>query len=415
MNPLPSFIAALILGASAATAAEPGSLQDLQERMARLEVATKPDKSTSPLKIEYVKRKGLIFSEGDRFKAVVNWRLQMRYNFSFDEEPRTAAQFGQGNDNSFRLRRARLKVGGHVYDPSLIYKFEYDWPSATLLDFRMSYEKNKAMNLRAGQWKIDFNRERVDSSGELQFSDRSIINREFTLDRQDGVAVYGHVFDGTLADSRYSVGVYTGGGLNAVNDDSEPLYLGRYQWNFLGRDLPFSQSDTEHAEKPTGSLAFAAATNQTRFTRFSSSGGGNLDGFAAGTAGQYTIKQWMEETAFKYRGFSLQHEYHWKQVRNNTGGALTRMEGSYVQAGCFPHGLVSAVPKQLETAVRYAFVDPNVIVPNDIRQEYTAALNWFIEGHWNKVTLDATHFTLARASASQLKEERIRLQWDISF
>lgn len=412
-----SILLAVLLAASAvsaASAAETGSLQDLQDRIAKLEASPKAD-GGAPLKVSYVKKKGLTFSEGDRFKATLNWRLQMRYNFSFDEDPRTAAQFGQGNDNSFRLRRARMKLEGHVYEPALNYKFEYDWPTATLLDFRFSYEKHKALGVRAGQWKIDYNRERVDSSGNQQFAERSIANREFTVDRQDGVAVFGRLFDGTLADSRYTVGVFTGGGINSVNDDVEPLYLGRYQWNFLGRDLPFSQSDVEHHENPAGTLAFAAATNQTRFTRFSSSGGGNLDGFAAGTPGQYTIKQWMEEAAFKYRGFSLQQEYHWKQIRNNTGGALRRMEGGYAQAGFFPHFLVASVPKPLETAVRYAFVDPDVSAANDVRQEYTAALNWFIEGHWNKVTVDATHFTLARAGGPKMREERVRVQWDISF
>ncbi|MBI3297282.1 MAG: porin [Elusimicrobia bacterium] len=409
------FVAALLSSSALlASAAEPGSIQDLQERLAKLEAAAKPENG-APLKVSYVKKKGLTFADDERFKAVLNWRLQMRYSFSHDEDPRTAPQFGQGNDNSFRLRRARIKLEGYVYEPALIYKFEYDWPTATLLDFRFSYEKHKALSVRAGQWKIDFNRERVDSSGSQQFAERSIVNREFTVDRQDGVAIFGRLFDGTLADSRYTAGVFTGNGINAVNDDAEPLYLGRYQWNFLGRDLPFSQSDVEHHEKPAGSLAFAAATNQSRSTRFSSGGGGNLDGFAAGTDGQYAIKQWMEETAFKYRGFSLQHEYHWKQIRNNTGGALRRMRGAYVQAGAFPHYLVAAVPKQLETALRYAFVDPNVAAANDIRQEYTAALNWFIEGHWNKVTLDATHFNLARAGAPTLREERVRLQWDISF
>lgn len=415
MKIIPPLFAALIVASSVlASAAEPGSLEDLQDRLAKLEARGKAEPA-GPLKVSYVPKKGLTFSEGERFKAVLNWRLQLRYNFSFDEDPRTTAQFGQGNDNSFRIRRGRIKLEGHVYEPALAYKFEYDWPSATLLDFRFSYEKNQALGVRAGQWKIDYNRERVDSSGNQQFAERSIVNREFTVDRQNGVALYGRLFPGTLADSRYTAGVFTGTGINGINDDAEPMYLGRYQWNFLGRDLPFSQSDVEYHEKPAGSLALAAATNQAASTRFSSSGGGNLDGFAAGTDGQYTIRQWMEEAAFKYRGFSIQQEYHWKQIRNNTGGALRRMEGSYAQAGYFPHYLVSAVPKPLEVAVRYAFVDPNIDAPNDIRQEYTAALNWFIEGHWNKVTLDATRFTLARNGAPRLSEERVRLQWDISF
>ena len=39
--------------------------------------------------------------------------------------------------------------------------------------------------------------------------------------------------------------------------------MGRIQWNFLGRDVPFSQSDPEYTPLPIGSIAFAGAHNRT--------------------------------------------------------------------------------------------------------------------------------------------------------
>lgn len=369
-----------------------------------------------PVKVGYSK-KGLGFeTEDGKFEAQLQHRIQLRYNFSYDDEPRTANQFDQLNDSAFRVRRGRIKLAGHAYDPALKFKFEYDWPSSLLLDSRFSIEKYKELSLHVGQWKIDYNRERVDSSGNQQLADRSIVNRDFTVDRQTGVELYGRLFPGTLADSRYWVGAFTGAGANAANDDDEMLYLARYQWNVFGRDLAFSQSDVEFHEKPTGSLAAAALTDQTNGTRFSGTGVGNLDGFAAGGPGQFTLKQWMGEASFKYRGFSFQHEYHWKQVRNNTTDALTRMQGAYWQAGWFPHHVIASVPQPLEAALRYAFVDPNVRVARDIRREYSAALNWFFSGHNNKITLEGTHFELARGAGLKSKRaERVRLQWDVSF
>ena len=94
----------------------------------------------------------------------------------------------------------------------------------------------------------------------------------------------------------------------------------------------------------------------------------------------------------------------------------TNLMGSYSQVGYFPHYLVSAIPKPLEIAFRYAFVDPNVHASNDTLQEFTGAINWFFAGHRNKLTLDASHGALATSTRpSDLTEQRVRLQWDVSF
>jgi phosphate-selective porin len=299
-----------------------------------------------------------------------------------------------------------------------------------LIDWRISLEKFKFLSLQLGQWKVDYNRERRDSSGTQQFVERSIVNEIFTLDRQVGAMLYGHVAPGTPFDSRYYAGVFTGSGRGEANDDANMMYFGRYQWNFLGRDLKWSQSDVEFHEQPTGSVAFGAYTTIGKCTRWSSSGCGTLpEDNSAGVsytsdssakAGQYRVQGMVEEFAFKWRGLSIQHEYHWKEVKDNSypegaPGYKTNMMGSYSQIGYFPHGLIPAVPKPLEVAFRYAFVDPNISAPNDRRQEYTTAINWFFAGHKNKLTLDGSWLTLAQPAGQNQHEQRIRLQWDVSF
>jgi len=50
------------------------------------------------------------------------------------------------------------------------------------------------------------------------------------------------------------------------------------------------------------------------------------------------------------------------------------------------------------------------------RREYTVAANWFIAGHGNKVTVDYSHLILDDASSKRsFEDDRVRLQWDISF
>src|SRR5690606_28120780 len=154
--------------------------------------------------------------------------------------------------------------------------------------------------IKVGQWKTYYNRERVISSGKQQMVDRSILNRPFTLDRQQGIEFYGRVFPETLADFTYHLSILTGAGRGATeNDDGNLMYVGRLQWNMFGRELEMTGSDLKFHEKPTGLIAFAGATNRSPYTRFSQSGGGELTGFEVGVPGQYRVNQALLETAFK--------------------------------------------------------------------------------------------------------------------
>ncbi|MFZ1804210.1 MAG: hypothetical protein WAU05_09820, partial [Nitrospira sp.] len=69
------------------------------------------------------------------------------------------------------------------------------------------------------------------------------------------------------------------------------------------------------------------------------------------------------------------------------------------------------MPHDLEFAYRYAFVDPNEAVRSDVLREHTVAANYFFARHRNKVTLDYSHLT----QPGFTPEDRVRLQWDVSF
>jgi len=195
----------------------------------------------------------------------------------------------------------------------------------------------------------------------------------------------------------------------------------------MGRDLGLRQTDVERTEKPTGSLAFGAATTKGKCTRWSSSGCGNLDGFTgAATAGQgqFEVHQAVEELAFKWQGFSFQQEFHWKRVVDRSfdeSSAFNETDfyGLYAQTGYFFNEIFDFVPKELELGFRYAFVrEPNEIdrLKDNFRQEFTVAANWFFYGHNNKITMDYSYLTLDDdVLARNVADSRVRLQWDISF
>ncbi len=377
-------------------------------------------------------KRGFSLSTGDGlFRTTLQWRVQGRWTYPERSDPRVPEAFADHAESSFELRRVRMKVGGHGYQPWLKYYFEIDLQSGRdfdddasashtrLLDSRIMLEKYPWAMLRLGQWKINYSRERVDSSGQQTFVERSIMNRLFTLDRQIGVMLHGRLNPGTPADVNYYAGIFSGGGRGLErNDDAHMMYMGRLQWNVFGRELQWRQSDTTFHTRPTASVSAGGYTTIGKCTRWSSDGCGKLSGFDADN-GQFRVEGVQVGSAFKYRGFAWQHETHWKQIRDAGRGAVpaqqTDLFGGYFQAGWFPHDLIPAAPKPLEAAFRYAHVNPNISAPADRRQEFTVGFNWFFAGHQNKLTLDASHLTLEQAEEKDLTEQRIRMQWDVSF
>jgi len=369
------------------------------------------------------------------FSTKLVWRAQLRFTHPNRSDPRSVSNFTTREDSSnFEARRLRMKIGGHGYKKWIKYYFEVDLQpsrkttdsssksSARVIDYRIDIQPMDEIGFRVGQWKVNYNRERVDSSGRQTFVERSIVNRIFTIDRQVGAMVKGRLFKGTPAYINYYAGIFNGEGRSVNNNTTDMMYMGRVQWNFLGRDLKWRQSDVKRHEKPAGTLAFARATNNGPCTRWSSSGCGNLSGLtspASATPTQFKVDQWVQEFAFKWKGLALQQEYHEKDVRDKSTGVKHKYKGLYAQIGYFPNGLIPAVPEQLEVAFRYAFVDaPDVININtsDNRDEYTVGLNYFFHGHNNKITLDYSHLTLDDQSAGRkLSDDRVRLQWDVSF
>ncbi len=225
-------------------------------------------------------------------------------------------------------------------------------------------------------------------------------------------------------DISYYAGVYSGMGVGERNnDDDNMMYSGRLQWNAVGGEMPFSQADVEFHVKPALNFAFAAATNQSKCTAFETDSRScrALPGFSVGQDGQYRVNQMMEEARFKWQGLSIQHEMHWKEVVNTlvakgNPSRETNLMGGLIQAGYFPHYIMAIVPQNLEFAGRYAFVDPNDDVDNDLQQEFSGVMTYFFNGHLNKVNFQVSHLIVEDpVQVTSQSDQRYWVQWDISF
>ncbi|WP_202409414.1 OprO/OprP family phosphate-selective porin [Hufsiella arboris] len=374
--------------------------------------------TTKTATVRYNPEKGFEFkTRDDKFLLQIRSRLQFRFATPEDQDPVTFDDFKGDNKASFKINRARLKVGGHAFKPWLKYYWEYELSQSNLLNYTIMVEKWDWLKFMVGQFKVEYTRERRISSGEQQMVDRSIINREFTLDRQQGVEVYGRLKGKGVADFNYWAGVLTGTGRgNSENDDNHLMYFGRLQWNFLGRYLDFVGSDLEDHKKPVGLLAVNVVTNQSPYTRFSQAGGGSLAGYEDGGPGQYRVNQFNFESAFMYRGFSWQSEFHRKDVINTyDNNRKDELHGYYIQAGYFFHNAIKWWPKPLELAVRNAGYMPNQEADQTKKRETSAAVNWFFNGHANKLTFETSYFNYDKTGGIPADEWRFRVQWDISF
>jgi phosphate-selective porin OprO/OprP len=386
-----------------------------------------------PVQASYEKNRLTVETDDGNYRLRLQNRLQFRYAYPFDPDPRSLEDLNQ-DLSSFMVRRARFKLEGHAFRPWLMWNFQYDWSQPVLRDFSFDIAKFDWLRFRIGRRKVLWNDERVTSSGRQQFVNRSILNDLFTVDRQQGIQVFGRLFPETWADLSYYAGVFTGLGVGSrENDDQHMMYSGRLQWNVFGRELDFSQSDVEFHQQPAANIAGGVAHNISRCTAFETDARScralptpRSDGSAfvepgVAEAGRYEVDQAFFEFRIKWRGWYAKHEQHFKrvidrQVPEGAPGRQTDLQGTLYQLGYFPHYALPIVPRPLELAARYAWVNPAAHVSHDHQTELSGVANWFFSGHANKVSVELSRLTVADPSTRVTEaRSRVRVQWDVSF
>jgi phosphate-selective porin OprO/OprP len=360
---------------------------------------------------DYGKR-GLEWSDGQTGSYVwLGLRGQARYT-STEQSLRVPSEYRNPTSSDTSINRGRYKIGA-AYRKDLTFYHEYDLVNTRLLDLRTTWVEHPEFKVRAGQWKAEYNRERIDSSGKQQFVERSISTYWFTLDRQWGSMASGRIGEGSSHDSSWWAGVLAGDGLNTDGDGGRPMVVGRWQWNYTRNLLPFSQSALKRYAEPHASLAFAAVTNDSRYTRFSSDGGGQLPGYTEGEDNQYRVWQAMQEWAWQQGGLSFQQELHFKSIDDRVDGGSRNFYGGYAQVGWFPADRWRTFPDAIEVALRGAYVNSDS-AENMENREVTFGVNWFINGHRNKFSTDVSYIQ-AKDDSDSGSDYRFQLQWELSI
>lgn len=262
-----------------------------------------------------------------------------------------------------RVRRLRLRLDGFVMNDKLRYYIQLNFSRADLelespgiaqpiRDAMVYYHFNKQFYIGFGQSKLPGNRQRVTSSGNLQFPDRSIANAAYTLDRDFGAFAYWTLPCGPQ-EVQLKAAVSSGDGRGALPINAGMAYTGRAEWLPLGpftNKGDYSEGDLEFEPKPKVSFAAGYSWNEG-----SARTGGQL---GSDLYDYRNVGTFIADMTAKHRGWALLAEYFDRQCAD----PLTMNDDGAVRAVTVGTGFNTQLSKlfhnHYEIAGRYSLVDP---------------------------------------------------------
>jgi uncharacterized membrane protein len=361
--------------------------------------------------------------------------------------------------STFNIRRARLMFMGHLFTPDLKYFVQLAGETAEnaqnpgsvfLLDAAVQSTHLPLFNVMAGQYKVFFNRSQINNATSMQFAERSAVMDAFTasgLNRRDiGITIMN---DEEIYPVNYYFGVFNGLGpgfnrfgqfeseqptpacpggqtggtapgcqtlqrnlnANVRNSVNQLMYVARLNFNLLGRS-GYGEGDMAYSETPQlavgGGYAYNPGINTATDNAFVGIDLANLNvrrqlaTFGNGRQlgwGVLDFSTYGFDGVFKYRGFSLQGEWYWKNIdrhqkslpcmqtaganQNSTvctafaPGLLGNATGWYVQSGYF------LIPRKLQAAARYSWWDPDTGAAGDLIKQVDVALSYYFSGTYD--------------------------------
>lgn len=274
------------------------------------------------------------------------------------------------------IRRLRLKLDGFVYNPKFGYKVELGFSAldmATLgvdnsgnvvLDGVFFYKATNRLTFAFGQTKLPGNNQRVISSGSLEFTDRTINNSRFNIDRDFGFFADYSIQHKDKFSYNLKGAATTGEGRNWTKTSDDGVSLtGKVELFPLG---VFTKN---------GSL-FEGDLSREKTPKLMVSGAFNQNNHEIRTQGQLgsllyaprTTKSYFIDTMLKYNGWSAMFSY----MNRNAGDPIT-------------------VDPSDSSKSKYVFIGRGV----DTQLSYIFLSNYSIAARYStqKVTSDISKFT----------------------
>jgi hypothetical protein len=276
--------------------------------------------------------------------------------------------------------------------------------SLRILAFYGEFAPIPELKIRAGQFKVPFDRETLLGTNQLTFTSRSLMTRRYarwgnaadvenctelacgwdyetlrgsSFDYDRGLMVHGEVAHALF---NYAAGVFNGGGPNVGNDNRDVLVGARVWTDPLGLMTPGS-SDIQSSEKPLLSVGFAYFFDLPQ----------HYDPeYVADKKVFYNSEDHniTADVLFKWAGASVMGGFFYRQADHgaavHTATELwnIRSLGGTVQAAYY------IAPVKLEPAFRYGIYDADLKVEGDHVHEFTAAVNYYPFGQNLKLQIE---------------------------
>ena len=398
----------------------------------------------------------------------------------------------QSDSNQFSVPRARLQFLGYAFDPDFRYNISWAFDQTTwdqeggsgragLLDAYISSWHIPWLTIQAGQQRVWFNRATISSMATSTFADNLIVQNAFAANQQGsrdiGVSISS---DEDQYKFNYAFGIWGGVGANLAREGTavsqalpnnsslptaqrrtfnydtriltgEMMYTVRLLYKISGNP-GYGQGDILNSRTPQMAVAFGYAynpaqnylssirsdiTDRAYRQRVTKAYNGRLLG-----GGIWDFQTYEADFIAKYQGWSFQAEgyYRHQRVRNADSGTipfdpvtttvlgpavnLGQAYGWYAQVGKY------IIPRKLEVAVRYGFMDPSTQQVDDLVKEFGAAINYSFDGTYNnRLVVDYSNITLGSGGRApdrfpfesqpgfgrDLIENRINVQYQFFF
>ena len=305
--------------------------------------------------------KGIQYTSKDSlFYTNFRFRMQNRLGFSNVIDNEDNGKFDA------RIRRLRMRMDGYIYTKKISYSVQLAFSRGDqdiddsgipniVRDAVLFYNFSDDFYISFGQNKLPGNRQRVNSSGQLQFADRSLVNSNFTLDRDFGVTFNLSKKIGNIPFNAKAA-ISTGEGRPANGSDDGLSYTGRIEFLPFGQfenSGDYSEGDLEREEKPKLSLGAGYNYNDRTIRE-----GGQLGKYVTNP---FTLKTSFADAIFKYQGFAYQAEYMRRDVENPINYLKDDpTEETYAYKGWGLNQQTSyLINKGYEVAARYTLVKPH--------------------------------------------------------
>lgn len=354
------------------------------------------------------------------FQLNIRFRMQNRVTY-IDNEGESPAYDGQ-------IRRLRLRFDGYVGSPKFLYVIQLSFAPGDvgevkdgeniniIRDAVVFYRPNTKWNFSFGQTKLPGNRQRVNSSGALQLTDRTINNAKFTLDRDFGFQAH-HLNEFADAFSwNIKTAVSTGEGRNVTGTaDDGVAVTGKaeiFPFGAFTKDGTNFEGDLMREKKPK--VMFSGAFQQNNHARRTQGQLGE-DLFE-----KRTMKSVMLDAMVKYNGWSAMTAFLSRTTSENAVTVnpedITMRNFAYVGEG-FDYQLSYLFRNQYELIGRYSIQhvgeDIRTLTPNT--KQYSVGVTKYIWEHAFKLQGEFNYDQLHYYNGTTKDNWYIRFQLEIGI